>query len=42
MTDRFRARSDDLQPLRVGPIGPHLESFAGLLSSKVIARAAVG
>ena len=32
MTDRFRVRSEDLQPLRVGPIGPHLESFAALIS----------
>jgi site-specific recombinase XerD len=34
MIDRFRARSDDLQPLRVGPIGPHVESFAVLLSQQ--------
>jgi hypothetical protein len=32
MTDRFLGRAEDLQPLRVGPIGPHLQGFAALLS----------
>jgi site-specific recombinase XerD len=34
MTDRFRVRLEDLQHLRVGPIGPHIESFAALLSQQ--------
>ena len=39
MTDRFRARSEDLQPLQVGPIGPHIESFAALLSQQGYCKA---
>jgi site-specific recombinase XerD len=39
MTDRFRVRSEDLQPLRVGPIGPHMESFAALLSQQGYCKA---
>ncbi len=32
MTVRFDPAPEELQPLRVGPLGPHLESFAALLS----------
>ena len=39
MTERFRVRSEDLQLLRVGPIGPHLEGFAALLSQQGYCRA---
>jgi hypothetical protein len=39
MKNRFRVRSEDLQPLRVGPIGPHLESFAELLSQQGFCKA---
>lgn len=39
MTERFHVRSEDLQLLRVGPIGPHLEGFAALLSRQGYCRA---
>ena len=31
MTVRFHPRSADLQHLHVGPLGPHMESFATLV-----------
>jgi hypothetical protein len=36
---RFRPRSEDLQHLRVGPIGPHLENFAALVSQQGYCKA---
>src|ERR1043166_6073311 len=32
MNARFHPRPEDLQRLQVGPIGPHLSSFAALVS----------
>ena len=37
MIVRFNPRPEDLQHLQVGPLGPHLPSFATLVPSKVIA-----
>ena len=34
MIARFDPRSEDLQRLQVGPIGPHLPSFAALISQQ--------
>jgi hypothetical protein len=34
MTVRFRPRSADLQHLQVGPLGPHIEGFATLVSQQ--------
>ena len=34
MIVRFNPRSEDLQHLQVGPLGPHLPSFATLVSQQ--------
>jgi hypothetical protein len=34
MIARFSPRPEDLQRLQIGPIGPHLQSFAALVSQQ--------
>jgi hypothetical protein len=34
MNGRFNPQAEDLQRLQVGPIGPHLQSFAALVSQQ--------
>jgi len=34
MNARFNPQAEDLQRLQVGPIGPHLQSFAVLVSQQ--------
>ena len=34
MNVRFNPQAEDLQRLQVGPIGPHLQSFAALVSQQ--------
>jgi hypothetical protein len=34
MNARFNPQAEDLQRLQVGPIGPHLQSFAALVSQQ--------
>jgi hypothetical protein len=39
MIARYCPRSEDLQRLEVGPIGPHLKSFAALVSQQGYCKA---
>ena len=42
MIVRFSPRPEDLERLQVGPIGPHLPSFATLVSQRLLLLSDIG